>query len=117
MPGKPYPVDVIEQAQAVLDAWKQIDKELTFGSLNFGALQKDIAESSPLLSQLNTLDAQLTDLRNQRDTLYQSMWDKVKRVRAAVKGIYGDDSSQYEMVGGTRLSERKSPARKQPAAS
>ncbi len=29
-----------------------------------------------------------------------------------VKAIYGDDSSQYEMVGGTRLSERKTYARK-----
>jgi hypothetical protein len=40
------------------------------------------------------------------------MWDKVKRVRAGVKANYGDDSSQYEMVGGTRLSERKSPTRR-----
>jgi hypothetical protein len=35
------------------------------------------------------------------------MWDKVKRVRAGVKANYGDDSQQYEMVGGTRMSERK----------
>jgi len=40
------------------------------------------------------------------------MWDKVKRVRASVKGLYGDDSSEYEMVGGTRKSERKTPTRK-----
>jgi hypothetical protein len=40
------------------------------------------------------------------------VWEKVKRVRAGVKGNYGDGSSQYEMVGGTRLSERKSPKRK-----
>jgi hypothetical protein len=40
------------------------------------------------------------------------MWDKVKRVRAGVKANYGDDSSQYEMVGGTRLSERKPPTRR-----
>jgi len=32
-----------------------------------------------------------------------------------MKAIYGDDSSQYEMIGGTRLSERKSPARKAKA--
>ena len=25
---------------------------------------------------------------------------------------YGDDSSQYELVGGTRLSDRKAPTRK-----
>ena len=35
------------------------------------------------------------------------MWDKVKRVRAGVKANYGDDSQQFEMIGGTRTSERK----------
>ncbi len=40
----------------------------------------------------------------------------VKRVRSAVKGIYGDDSSEYEMVGGTRKSERKRPVRKTEVA-
>ena len=44
--------------------------------------------------------------------LYTTIWDKVKRVRNGMKAIYGDDSSQYEMIGGTRLSERKAPARK-----
>jgi hypothetical protein len=39
----------------------------------------------------------------------------VKRVRSAIKGVYGDDSTQYEMVGGTRMSERKPRTRKRPA--
>lgn len=34
---------------------------------------------------------------------YEGLWDKVKRVRNSVKANYGDDSSQYEMVGGMRL--------------
>jgi hypothetical protein len=34
------------------------------------------------------------------------------RVRGGRKAVYGRDSSQYEMVGGTRLSERKPAARK-----
>ena len=44
------------------------------------------------------------------------MWDKIKRVRAGVKANYGDDSQQYEMVGGTRTSERKQRVRKAVAA-
>jgi hypothetical protein len=63
--------------------------------------------------RLSSLETQLTDLRNQREALYQSAWDKVKRVRASVKGMYGDDSTQYEMVGGTRLRDRKT-IRKSP---
>jgi hypothetical protein len=52
----------------------------------------------------------MTDARNNRDTLHTQMWDKIKRFRNVVKAIYGDDSSEYEMVGGTRLSEKKSSA-------
>jgi hypothetical protein len=55
-------------------------------------------------------------MRNQRDALYTELWDKVKRARSGVKANYGDDSSQHEMVGGTRLSERKSPTRKTKSA-
>lgn len=62
--------------------------------------------SATLESEMSRLEAQLTDKRNQRDTLYTQIWDKVKRVRNGVKGIYGDDSSQYEMIGGTRLRVR-----------
>ncbi len=112
MPGKTYPTDVLEQAQSVLDAWNQINNELVFGDLKNNALASDISQAGPLQSQMSALEIQLTNLRNQRDSLYQSIWDKVKRVRAGVKGIYGDDSSQYEMVGGTRLSERKPITRK-----
>jgi len=43
---------------------------------------------------------------------FPAYWDKVKRVRAGVKANYGDDSQQFEMVGGTRTSERKAPTRR-----
>lgn len=117
MPAKPFPTDVVEQAQSVLDAWKQINEDMVFGDLTTTLLSTDISEAGPIQAQITNLETQLTNLRNQRDAVYETMWDKVKRVRAGVKANYGDDSSQYEMVGGTRLSERKSPARKpKPAA-
>jgi hypothetical protein len=40
------------------------------------------------------------------------LWDKVKRLRNGVKGTFGDDSTPYELVGGTRLSDRKPYRRK-----
>jgi len=109
MTKKPYPTDILKQAQSVLDAWKQISTTMTFGDLTSDMLSADITQAGPLEIQITDLETQLTNLRNQRDDLYLGMWDKLKRVRAGVKGNYGDDSSQYEMVGGTRLSERKSP--------
>ena len=52
----------------------------------------------------------------QKDAVFVSIEDMAKRVRRGVQAIYGDDSSQYEMVGGTRLSERKPRSRRPKAA-
>jgi len=113
MPAKPYPTDAIEQAQSILTAWTQIGSEtVTFGELNYAALEAEVKQSIPIQADLEDLELKLTSARNQRDALNLSIWDKVKRVRAAVKGIYGDDSNEYELMGGTRLSERKTPTRK-----
>jgi hypothetical protein len=116
MPGKPYPTDVLEQAQSVLDAMTQINVDMVIGSVTNITLGGDITQATQLLSQMNALEAQLTNLRNQRDALYTELWDKVKRVRNGVKANYGDNSSEYEMIGGTRTSERKSPTRKAKTA-
>ena len=107
----PYPSDIMKQAQATLEGWKKIEPPATFGALTPAAFGTELDKAQPLLAQVDALEAQLTDLRNQRDALYTGLWDKAKRVRSAVKGIYGDDSSEYEMVGGTRQSERKHPVR------
>ncbi len=112
MASKAYPPDVMKQAQDVLSAWNQIGATVTVGALTPALLTTDITAATTLESDMAKLEAQLTDKRNQRDAIYTQIWDKVKRVRNGIKGIYGDDSSQYEMVGGTRTSERKSPARR-----
>jgi hypothetical protein len=112
MPNKLYPTDVLKQAQDVSSAWNQIGATVTIGTLTPALLTTDVTAATTLESDMAKLEAQLTDKRNQRDALYTAIWDKVKRVRNGIKAIYGDDSSQYEMIGGTRLSERKAPTRK-----
>jgi hypothetical protein len=111
MPGKP-PTNVLEQAQTVLDAWNHIDDGVSIGIVTPTTLAADITQANQLASQMNTLEVQMTNLRNQRDELNRALWDKVKRVRNGIKAHYGDDSSQYEMIGGTRVSDRKPPTRK-----
>ncbi|HJR79310.1 MAG TPA: hypothetical protein VJ821_04505 [Anaerolineales bacterium] len=111
MARKIYPTDLLEQALSVQDAWGRIDDQLAFGNLNVAALVTDINAAKQAEVNVISLENQLDEMRTRRDSLYQSTWDKVKRIRAAVKGIYGDDSPQYDAVGGTRLSERKSPRR------
>ena len=112
MSKKLFPTNVLNQGKNILDAWRQIDDQLAFGPMNTAALTEDINRSRAIEEAITNLETQLTDMRNKRDAANNSVWDKVKRARAGIKATYGDDSSQYEMVGGTRLSERKPPTRK-----
>lgn len=112
MRKKKYPSNVIEQAQDVLQAWNQIGNSLTFGNINAAALTTELTSANSLVVDVGRLETQLEDKRNQRDVILASMWDKVKRVRASVKGSYGDDSYQYGLIGGTRISEKKPRSRK-----
>ncbi len=107
-----FPHDVLEQAQDVVVGWGQVTPAVTFGTLTVTTLQADITAATPLEAEIAKLKKQLADKCNQRDILYTTIWDKVKRTRAGIKSIYGDDSQQYEWVGGTRMSERKPHARK-----
>ena len=115
MASRVFPNDVLKQAQDISGAWNQISPTLAFGTLNAAALNADITSATSLQSQIANLETQLTDLRNKRDAVQLSLWDKIKRARAGMKATYGDDSSQFEMVGGTRVSDRKSTRRKAAA--
>ena len=108
-----YPPDVLEQAIDVHEAWRQIDELLAYGPLTIAALALDIAQVRNFDHSIASLESQLTDTRNRREAMCAATWDKVKRVRAGVKATFGDDSTQYEMMGCKRLSDRK-PVRRSP---
>ncbi len=112
MPKKLYPSNVLEQARTVATAWSQFAPEVNFGTVSAANLTEALNSAADLEGQMQSLELQLTHARNQRDELYSALWDKVKRARSGVKANYGDDSTEYELVGGTRLSERKSPVRR-----
>jgi hypothetical protein len=57
----------------------------------------------------------MDDSSNRFDAQEELMGDWNRRILSAVEAQYGPDSSEYEMVGGTRKSERKSPRRKPPS--
>ena len=115
MPTKNFPSDTLEQATAVLSACKQIDPDLKLGAVTQQAFGDTLADVLALQTQINQLEIQLLNLRNRRDDQISVAWETVKRVRSVIKGVYGDDSSEYEMVGGTRMSERRKSIRKQAA--
>ena len=112
MPKKLYPTDTLEQARDILTAWNIIDPMLKIGTLTSEAIESDLATVISLQDKILWLQNELSSLRHERDRACINTWDKVKRARSGIKGLYGDDSTEYEMAGGTRLSERKKPRRK-----
>ena len=108
-----FPTDILEQAIDAQEAWSQIDEGLAYGNVSLAALVTDIAQMRSLDHTLSSLETQLTEIRSKREAVCQATWDKVKRVRSGIKASFGDDSMQYEMIGGKRLSDRK-PVRKSP---
>jgi hypothetical protein len=51
--------------------------------------------------------SQLDELQNELAAAEKVANDKSKRILSATEATYGPDSNEYEMVGGTRLSDRK----------
>jgi hypothetical protein len=112
MRRKLYPINVLARAKNITVAWEQIGAAVTFGSVTNGVFHEDIMQAGAIETRIKEAELQLAVLRNERDALYLSLWDKVKRVYDSVKGIYGDDSTEYELVGRKRASARKRRSRK-----
>ena len=112
MSGTTFPKDVRQQAQEVEQAIQNINPSFQVGEISLAALQKAIGLVDANHSKINSLQAQLTDALNERITVNAALWDVLKRIRGGVKAVYCDDSSQYEMAGGTRISEKKGGRKK-----
>ena len=112
---KGYPSDIIVQTNDVLAACRQIDPDMKTGTLTQAAFADELAQTQAIQAQIQSLQLQLSNLRSKRDQRLARMWDTVKRVRASVKSTYGDDSSEYKLVGGTRMSERRRPTKRAQA--
>jgi hypothetical protein len=116
MRRKLYPINVLTRANKIAVAWDQFGTAVSFGNLTKSTITTDIAQAEMIESQIRNAEIQLAVLRNERDALCLSLWDKVKRVYNCVKGMYSDDSVQYEMVGRKRASQRKRRARPDSAS-
>jgi len=112
MSAKNYPTDIQKQTQTAIEAWKRIDPNFKVGELTPDQLAENLAKVAPITAEIESLEVRLTELRSQRDDLLGACWDALKRLRSAIKGIFGDNSTQYEMIGGKRLSNRKPAVRK-----
>ncbi len=70
---------------------------------------QQLGESITSVNDANRARTKAVAEKRERVKVIQQM---IKRIRASVKGRFGDDSLEYELVGGKRASNRKKPVRK-----
>lgn len=104
---------VLETARQRLAGLKAINPAPDFGSsLSAESYESEIEEFSSALAEYNGQLAVLDDMQNALLVKEAALRDKNKRFLSAAEAHYGSDSSEYELVGGTRSSERRRTPRK-----
>jgi len=110
---------ILEKARHILAGLKQITPKPDFGpTLTEAQFEAEVSGYSNDLDAFNSALAEVDDKSNRLDDRKQRLYDLNQRIQAAVKASYGPDSSEFELVGGLRRSDRKKPVRKpKPSAS
>jgi hypothetical protein len=106
---------VLETARQRLAGLKSIQPAPNFGSnLSVADYEQKIEDLSDDLDGYNAQLAALDERQNKIDAKEDALNDWNKRMLSATGAQYGSDSSEYEMAGGKRTSERARPTRKGP---
>lgn len=111
MPGKNSVDDVLAEAAKIVDVWSG-NPDFKMGSITLDSFKASMAAVQNASATVESKRTELTGLITNRDVKTSSLNDLVSRARSGVRASFGPDSTEYEQVGGTRRSERKSPARK-----
>ena len=103
---------VLEVSQQRYAGLKSINPEPNFGGdLTVAAFNARITGFAANLGAYNEHVAALDDEQNAIDAEEEELRDWNRRWLAAIEAQHGPDSSEYELVGGTRTSDRKKPKR------
>ena len=100
--------DVLETARQRLAGLKSINPAPDFGAaLTLVAYERKASAFDTSLDTYNQHLAALDDEQNTIDAAEEELRDWNRRILSASEASYGPDSSEYEVAGGTRKSERK----------
>lgn len=99
---------IIDKAQSRQAALLSISTELDFGnSLTTDAYDQLLEETREALKTYNTQLSAIDQAYNDFKDLEKSLADMCDRMLTGVAAQFGKNSSEYEMAGGTRKSERR----------
>lgn len=110
MPTKIVAEKALTDAEGVYGVWNANPNLQVAGATlaSYGAdiqALKDVVAKIEETEQRHTVE--LTPLRNQRDDLARNVNAVSVRTRTSIKGGLGENSTEYELAGGTRASEQK----------
>lgn len=98
----------IKTARSVLAGLAKFSTPLA-GELTAEKLQNMVNALQTRLDNIEGLKKQLIDEQNERDRIASDLGEMSRRIRAQVRAQFGDDSTEKELVGLKRSSERKRP--------
>jgi hypothetical protein len=102
---------VLGASKGVLAVWKA-NPTLKVGDETFAQYSANIEALETLDEKITDEERDLTTNRNTRDDNARTLNKVNTRFLSLVRGQFGPDSSEYELAGGTRSSERKAPVRR-----
>ena len=105
----------IQSAKFRLAGMKSIDRALDLGEgVSVTTLETAINEEIALIEDYNSTLSSLDQKNNIIAAKNNALKVLTERARTGTGFRFGLDSNEYEMVGGTRKSERKKPTKKSP---
>ena len=107
MAGKPGIKAILEDAGKVLPVWQAHEADIKIKDITRAATQALFDDVTALNDEAETLQRQLSDTINRRDDKAKILQGSITRARGGIRSYFGPDSSEYELAGGTRTSERK----------
>ncbi len=104
---------VIETARHRLAGLKTINEDFDFGpGFTRAEIEAEIKDCEDTLEEYNTILSRADEVKNRYEAKEKGQQAKNARILLMVAARFGTDSSEYEICGGTRTSERKKPKRR-----
>jgi hypothetical protein len=104
-----HPKDIEERLERMLNAWRTLAPEKTFGGMTLAQFEAACAPSTQSRADIDELQDRMTQAMARRDAADDNTANKIQLVVAGVLAdpTEGPDSPLYEAFGYTRKSARK----------
>jgi uncharacterized protein YydD (DUF2326 family) len=103
--------NLLQEASKIKEAMEKIGDKLPAG-ISIAELEAKINALKKSAKAVDAINAERTQMVNVKADDVTTLNEYLIIIRLAIKSLCGLNSSEYEMVGGTRASERKKPVRK-----